>query len=166
MPRTLSKPQFIGSTLFTVLIAYLANTGDRWIPLLDGANLLFHEAGHPIFGVFSSRLGVYGGTLGQLCFPIGFTIYFLRQHKLTSAYLCFVWLIQNFWNIARYMSDARAQLLPLVGGGDHDWTEILSRWNVLELDIHYAKRLSVLAGAALVLGWYKYLKRTLNDHRT
>jgi hypothetical protein len=37
-------------------------------------------------------------------------------------------------NIGRYMADARAQVLPLVGGGEHDWTEIFSRWGVLPLD--------------------------------
>jgi hypothetical protein len=44
------------------------------------------------------------------------------------------WLFENLLNIARYMADARAQILPLVGGGEHDWTNIFSRWDVLASD--------------------------------
>lgn len=41
-------------------------------------------------------------------------------------------------NIARYVGDARAQVLPPVGSGGHDWTEILSRWGALALDTRIA----------------------------
>lgn len=37
-------------------------TEGRWVFLLDHANLAIHEAGHPIVGIFSSHLAVYGGT--------------------------------------------------------------------------------------------------------
>ncbi|MFI5142834.1 MAG: hypothetical protein ACHQHM_02255 [Thermoanaerobaculales bacterium] len=30
------------------------------------------------------------------------------------------------------MADARALALPLVGGGEHDWTELFFRWNTLD----------------------------------
>ena len=43
-----------------------ATFGNRWVPILDSANLAFHEAGHPLVGILSSRLAVYGGTLFQL----------------------------------------------------------------------------------------------------
>jgi hypothetical protein len=36
------------------------------------------------------------------------------------------------------MADARARELPLVGNGDHDWTEIFGRWGVLHLDVRIA----------------------------
>lgn len=36
--------------------------------------------------------------------------------------MAWVWLGENLLNIARYLGDARAQVLPLVGGGEHDWT--------------------------------------------
>ena len=37
---------------------------------VDGANLLFHEAGHLILRPFGDWLQFLGGTLGQLAFPI------------------------------------------------------------------------------------------------
>jgi hypothetical protein len=36
--------------------------------------------------------------------------------------------------------------LPLIGGGDHDWSTILGRWNLLAYDTR-------IAGALRLLGW-------------
>lgn len=122
--------------LFLILAAMILSTG--WVPLLDSANLAFHEAGHPLVGIFSERLTVYGGTIFQLLFPLIAAIHFAREGNRTGAALCVIWLGENFHNIARYMADARAQELPLVGNGDHDWTEIFLRWGVLQRDTRIA----------------------------
>ena len=52
-------------------------------------------------------------------------------------------------NVGRYMKDARAQQLPLVGG-DHDWTEIFSRWGVLTSDVRIGNTVRLL-GLCIVL---------------
>jgi hypothetical protein len=52
-------------------------------------------------------------------------------------------------NVAQYIKDARRQVLPLVGGGDHDWTEIFSRWGVLQADVRIGTLTSLL-GLCLV----------------
>lgn len=149
------KEAFIGTLLLISVVCYFANTEARWVPILDSANLLFHEAGHPIFGLFSSRLMVYGGTLGQCFFPLVATFQFWQKRAACSFALSLVWLFENFWNIDRYMADARAQVLPLVGGGEHDWTEIFSRWNVLNQDTVIAQRVHGLAwlGVVLTCAW-------------
>lgn len=120
-----------------------------WVPLLDSANLAFHEAGHPIFGLFSNRLMVYGGTLMQLIIPGACAYEMHRQEKPAGYYFCLIWLAENVLNIARYMADARTHELPLVGGLDpeefHDWTRILNNWGVLSWDIGLANGLRVLA---------------------
>lgn len=110
-------------------------TQEKWVPLLDHANLALHEAGHPLVAFFSDRLSVYGGTLFQLLFPALFVRHFYRERQSAGWALCVIWLGENFLNVARYMKDARAQVLPLVGGGDHDWTEIFSRWGLLNRDL-------------------------------
>lgn len=43
-------------------------------------------------------------------------------------------LAQNCWNVSVYVKDARAQELPLVGGGEHDWTYLLEQLGLLEQD--------------------------------
>ena len=110
-----------------------------FVPILDFANLLFHEAGHPFYGLLSAgRLTVYGGTLGQLTFPLILMVSFWRKGLPISFAVCWVWFFENFLNIARYMADSRALELPLVGSGDHDWNEIFFRWKVLSYDVEIA----------------------------
>jgi len=122
-------------------------SGDGWVPLLDSANLALHEAGHPLFGLLSERLAVYGGTLMQLAFPVACMVEFRRRRETLSFVMCWIWLGENLLNIARYMADARAQLLPLVGGEHvlHDWNVILLRWNLLHRDQALANGLRLLA---------------------
>lgn len=145
-----------GVALFAAICAYFAHTGDGWVPLLDGANLAFHEAGHPLAGLLLGGVAaVYGGTFAQLVFPALIAARGWLQREIAACALGVVWLCENLWNIARYMADARTQVLPLVGGGDHDWTEILTRWGVLHLDGSLAGlvRLTGWLGMLAVLGW-------------
>ena len=149
-------PAFIASSLLIAGVGYLANTGERWVYVLDSANLVFHEAGHPLFGMLlGNRITVYGGTLGQLVFPIVATTSFWLRREAVSFALCMAWIFENFWNISRYMADARVHILPLVGNGEHDWTEIFSRWHVLHRDTGIAGLVSILAwiGVSIAWGW-------------
>lgn len=110
---------------------------------IDDANLLFHEAGHPIVGLFSRRLEPYGGTFGQLFFPLVLMVKFWRLGQPLSFAGSGIWFFENFLNISRYMADARALVLPLVGGGDHDWNTIFSRWSVLMRDLQIAQGVKI-----------------------
>jgi hypothetical protein len=127
------------------LVAFTAEQG--WIPLLDGVNLLFHEAGHPLFGVLGwETLTILGGTLMQLLVPLVVTASFWLRRDAYGTAVAGVWGFENLLNIARYMADARAQVLPLVGGGEHDWTALLSRWGCLAQDTR-------IAGVLQAAGW-------------
>ena len=102
--------------------------------LVNSADLLFHEGGHVLFGVFGEYLGMWGGTLMQLLIPLMIAIYFLRRGDDFSARMVLCWFGQNFFNIASYIKDARSGSLPLVGGGVHDWHFILGRIGLLNMD--------------------------------
>ncbi len=102
--------------------------------LLDSLDLAIHETGHLVFGPFGEFVGFLGGTLMQLIIPMAFLVYFFRQGDRHAASVVLWWVGQNFWNIAVYVRDARAQALPLVGSGDHDWSYLLGRLGVLEYD--------------------------------
>ena len=130
---------------------------------LDHANLLFHEAGHPLVGLFSTRLEPYGGTIGQLVFPTVLAVSFWRRGQPLGVAAGCIWFFANFFNIARYMADARALELPLVGGGDHDWNTILNRWGLLPYDTRIAAVLRWIGwgGIALTCLWVVY--RALRD---
>ncbi|MEO8158732.1 MAG: hypothetical protein ABI648_13120 [Betaproteobacteria bacterium] len=157
--RPVGTPAFVFSSLLLAGVSYLANTGQKWVYVLDSANLVFHEAGHPLFGLLlGERITVYGGTLGQLVFPIVATISFWWRRETLSFALCAAWLCENFWNISRYMADAREQVLPLVGNGEHDWSEIFSRWHVLQRDTGIAGFVTLLAwiGVSVAWGWLSW----------
>ncbi len=126
--------------------AALALDGGGYLFVLDDANLLFHEAGHVIFGLFGPAMGLYGGTLGQLVFPLCGMVGFRMRRDAVGCAACSIWFFQNWLSISRYMADARAQALPLVGGGEHDWDAIFSRWHALPLD-------RAIASVAHAIGW-------------
>lgn len=132
---------------------YLLKSNDDGFIFLDHVNLVFHEAGHPIFGMLGSTLGLYGGTLGQLGMPVVVWLAFWRQRDAIGCAVAGVWFFENFLNIARYMADARAQVLPLVGSGEHDWTSIFSRWGLLASDTVIAHRVSILGWLGMVVMW-------------
>ena len=132
----------------------------KWIPLavyvawlaiayefhfLDYVNLAFHEAGHIFLSPFGTTLGMLGGTIGQLFFPIACGIHFLRLGQLSSALVCGVWLAESLMYVALYMADAREMALPLVGGEIHDWNWLLGRIGWLEASESLASALHALA---------------------
>ncbi len=141
-----------GLVVFFVL---LSKSEPGFVLLLDHANLLFHEAGHPLVGLFSQRLEPYGGTVAQLVFPVVVAVGFWRKGQPLGLAASVIWFSENLFNIARYVGDARTMELPLVGGGDHDWHTILSRWGALPYDgmIAAGLRYAGWAGIGLACLW-------------
>jgi hypothetical protein len=118
--------------------------------LLDSVDLAIHETGHLVFGPFGELLGFAGGTVFQLAMPIAFVVYFWRRGDRHAATVALWWVAQNFWNVSVYVADARAQVLPLVGGGEHDWAYLLGRLGWLKHDQALALDLRVLGAAIYV----------------
>jgi hypothetical protein len=141
----------VRALLLLVLVPYAA-----WLifaydyHFLDGANLLFHEAGHVVFGLFGQTIGMLGGTLGQLAFPVAAGIQFLASGRPFDACVCGVWLGENVLNVARYMADAQRMALPLVGGEIHDWNWLLSRIGLLSHCTGLAALTHVLGSVVIV----------------
>ena len=148
----------VGVGLGWALLALLILTGAEsgWVPLLDGVNLLFHEAGHPLFGIFGwETLAILGGTLLQLLVPLLVLGSFWLRREAPGVAAAGIWAFENLLNIARYVADARAQVLPLVGGGEHDWATLLGQWGLLRQDQALAAGLRAFGWLGMVtcLGW-------------
>jgi len=107
--------------------------------LIDGVDLGIHETGHLVFGGFGEFVQFAGGTLMQLLMPLAFVGYFLRRRDRHAATVALWWVAQNLWNISVYIADARAEELPLVGGGEHDWAYMLGRLGWLARDTAIAR---------------------------
>jgi hypothetical protein len=145
--QTITKSERIGFGIgFLIFLGLVWASQPGFVFVLDHANLLFHEAGHPLIGLFSQRMEPYGGTLGQLVFPVLLVVSFWRKGQVLPFTAALIWFFENWLNIAHYMADARALQLPLVGGGDHDWNTIFSRWRLLAYDTQ-------IAGTVKTLGW-------------
>lgn len=100
------------------------------LAILDGANLIFHEAGHIFFSPFGDSLQYLGGSLMQVLIPVICAVYFwLHQQRSASAVTLF-WTGESLTNVAIYVADAQRMELPLIGG-DHDWNYLLDRLDLL-----------------------------------
>jgi len=108
--------------------------------ILHLPNLVFHEAGHVLFGVFGQFLGVAGGSLFQVAVPLVLAGALLRQSDPFGAAVCTWWAGQNLLDLAPYIADARALQLVLLGGRTgaevegHDWEYLLTQLGWLHLD--------------------------------
>jgi hypothetical protein len=128
---------------------------------LDGVNLLIHEAGHVIFSPLGLTIGVLGGTILQLAFPIAFVVYFARRHQNLEAGLCTVWAAESLMYTAEYMADANVQELPLIGGHIHDWNFLLGQAGWLGAAEGIAATLHFLASLAAALAVYMVFQAAL-----
>jgi hypothetical protein len=145
---------FLGaSAAFALLFLVAATSRDGWVMFLDGINLVFHEAGHPIFSIFGDTIHILGGTLGQLLVPALVAGTFWKQRHTVGFALCGLWFFENFLNIGRYMADARAQVLPLVGGGEHDWFNLFLKWGCLRSDTAIAAKFRAVGWIGMCACW-------------
>lgn len=125
---------------FKIVIAVLAGAyflwaaahPERW-KLIDGVNLVLHEAGHAIFRPFGEFLMIAGGSLFQLIVPATFAGYFFFNKKYFSCALVLFWLGESMLNVSVYAADSVVMQLPLLGGDNsiHDWNYLLDHLDLL-----------------------------------
>ena len=122
-----------------------------------GINLGIHELGHVIFSPFGQFASVLGGSFWQLAVPLLAFWIFQRQEDYFAHAVAACWLGTSFFNMATYIGDARARVLPLVSpfGGEeiiHDWNYLLGTMGLLPLDGALAFLTRVLAFGAMAAG--------------
>jgi hypothetical protein len=138
-------------TLF-LFYAALDRTGFLFV---DYVNLIVHEGGHFFFSWFGYTISILGGTLGELLVPLLCAAYFFWHREITGFAFSLFWFFENFLYIGTYMADARAEALPLVGSGEHDWAILFGQWGLLSADqkIGGFIRLVGWAGMLLLMIW-------------
>ena len=131
-------------------IARLRNP-EYWDPL-DDLNLAVHEAGHLVFSAFGETMTILGGSLFQVIVPAAFVAYFARTRQRYAAAVTMSWVAVNLLNVSRYVGDARARELPLLGGEDsiHDWWYLLINWDLLPRDLVIARWVHFLGVVAFL----------------
>ncbi len=118
--------------------------------ILDYANFIIHEAGHPLFSGFGELMHMLGGTILQLLVPIIFAVFFILREEFFSFGFCIFWIGDNLINVSVYIGDARKMILPIVGDG-HDWNWILNYLNLLDKDLLIARWVYFLGSVFIVL---------------
>lgn len=142
--------KFVVIGIMVLFFFYMVIKRSSWC-FLDYVNLPFHESGHLLFSPFGETVQFMGGTISQLMWPFILIVYFMRRKEALSASFCLFWFGENFLNISKYIADARSMMLPLVGGGIHDWNFLLSKWHALKYDHTIANVVFVL-GVVLMIG--------------
>jgi hypothetical protein len=132
--KPVSRYAGMGWLCFYALFLIYAAANRSGFLFLDYVNLMIHEAGHLVFGWFGYTITILGGTLAELIVPLLCAAYFFVRRETTAVAFCGFWFFENFPYIGAYMADARAQALPLVGSGEHDWEILFSQWDLLMQD--------------------------------
>lgn len=131
---TLSRAGRLAFTAILAVYGFVILRHPEAGSIMDNVDLPIHETGHLVFSMFGEFIQFLGGTLFQLIMPCVFVGYFLRRKDRHAASVALWWVAQNFWNISVYVKDARAEELPLVGGGEHDWAYLLGHMGWLSRD--------------------------------
>lgn len=172
-PPSNPRPQLnyfkAGITLLVGCYGLVCALNPRVYRFLDYVNLVFHEAGHPLFGLFGEFVGVLGGSLMQVLIPAVVAGHLFYHDQRWSGTLVLFWVGESLFNVSVYVKDARARALPLLGDDPsaHDWAFILGGLGLREWDqgignLVYTAGLLFLA-ASLLGGLYCSLEEPSGD---
>jgi hypothetical protein len=129
------------------LLLYLAWDGRRHLTdpeaggLFAGITFGVHELGHLLFGFLGEFMAVAGGSLNQILIPVATVVLFYHYRDFFGIAGAGAWLASSLLDLARYIGDARAFNLDLVGFGEdsvHDWAWLLGRLGGLQYDTRIA----------------------------
>jgi hypothetical protein len=97
-----------------------------------------HEASHIVFAFLPQILVAAAGSGGEILFTVLVVIAALKYKSYFTAIFGSLWFMLACRSTGNYMSDARSQLLPLIGPGgentQHDWHFVFSQVGWLAQD--------------------------------
>ncbi len=120
-------------TIYFLLIALNPMLGS----FLDSVDLPIHETGHLLFRILGEFMGIAGGSLFQVIFPVVFVGYFVWQRSYYSAAIVLLWVGQSILNVWVYAADAVVMQLVLTSGftgsegSFHDWNYLLTETGLI-----------------------------------
>jgi hypothetical protein len=134
-----------GLGLATTYFVAVGLQPEHW-HIIDGANLIFHEAGHAIFSFFGPHwVEIAGGSVFQTLLPFSLALIAWRQERPLTVALLLLWTGQTLINTSVYAGDALKQQLPLIADNAiHDWNHLLWHFGLL-------KHTALIA--SLIRGW-------------
>jgi hypothetical protein len=145
------KARVVIAALAGAYFLWAAAHPDEW-RLIDGLNLVIHEAGHVVFRPFGEFMMIAGGSLFQVIVPLVFAGYFFFNKKEFSSAFVLFWVGESLLNVSVYAADAVTMQLPLLGGDNsiHDWNYLLDHLNLLRQTAVIAQGIRVLGTLSII----------------
>lgn len=172
--KPVATPAFIFlSLLFVLHIIFFPKSTliENWSPftfMVHNVNLVFHEAGHVLFGFFGNNtLMILGGSLNQLLIPFIVFISFLNKRDQSGAAFALLWFFGNFIDVSIYMADGRFLKLPLIGGlgmEAHDWRNLFNHFDLWGVDQLLSNAMFYLGWTGVILTWGWLYKSWRGNH--
>ena len=161
-----SRLKLVVAVVATLYFLWCAYDPLQW-HLIDGVNLVIHEAGHLIFSPLGEFMMIAGGSLFQIIMPALFVGYFCYHRQYYSAALVLFWVGQSILNVSVYAGDSLALQLPLLGGQDsiHDWNYMLSSLNLLPATAKIAGAIRLLGTIVIAVAAYGSIRFAITSHR-
>jgi hypothetical protein len=156
MPRSTRWHRWGRTTALGVvsaIAAWFAFGAHAPVPLLDWFDLGVHETGHLLAFPLPEIVMFMAGSFAQVAFPLAMAWYFsLHRRDPAAGGFCLVWAGTSAWDVSVYAADAISQQLPLIGGGQHDWTFILGHFDALHLTAGVARGIEFGGASLSVIG--------------
>lgn len=132
----------IGWGLFLYIFIYILSFGstDSNNTIVMGMyfiNFGIHEVAHLALMFLPQILVAAAGSISEIIFALTLLYVALKEKSYFAATFTGLWVMFSFTSAGRYMSDARAQTLPLIGPGEvtnHDWYYVFSQLGWLNND--------------------------------
>jgi hypothetical protein len=164
----ISKGKLAIAIVATLYFLWCAYDPSQW-HLIDGVNLVIHEAGHIVFRPFGEFMMIAGGSLFQVIVPALFVGYFWFHRNYYSAALVLFWVGESILNVAVYAADSQSLLLPLLGGEDttHDWHYLLTSLGLLQSTLKIAWTIRIFGTLIILLaavGSIRFARATVFPH--
>lgn len=129
------KPDYGKLTASILVGGYLLNAAlNPTAPhFIDNANLMFHEAGHLLFGLFPEWIAIAMGSGFQTLVPLAIMLAAIYRRQYHMAAVVLIWVGQTLTNTSVYAGDALNMQLQLIGGPSttHDWNHLLWHFGLL-----------------------------------
>ncbi len=111
--------------------------------LIDTIDLMLHEGGHTIFGLFGWRfLTILGGSLMAILIPFLLFLTAWNKKQKILAQACLFQMGYSTFVSAVYCADAYNKILPLIGNdgskAGHDYANMLSHFYIVDKNMEVA----------------------------
>lgn len=124
--------------LFVQLLSFsVTNQNNLILSALYFVEYGVHELSHIVVAFLPSVFVAAAGSVGEISLTILVVIAAVKSRAMFTAVFGSLWMMLALHSVGRYMADARAMVLPLMGPGSnaqHDWHYVFGQLGLLPYD--------------------------------